>query len=63
VGCYAEPRALDYGAYAKAQDVTAISFEGQGPIYSGVDELAAEGEDWGGAARLNAEAFAAIGAE
>jgi hypothetical protein len=33
------------------------------PIDSSFDELAAEGEDWRGASRLDAEGFAAIGAE
>jgi hypothetical protein len=63
VGRYAEPGALPNRAYAEAQDIAAICFEGERPIDSSFDELAAEGDDWCGAARLEAEAFAAIGAE
>lgn len=52
-----------YRADAKAEGFATIRFEGERWIMSSVDELAAEGEDRRGAARLQAEPGAAVGAE
>jgi hypothetical protein len=52
-----------YRADAKAEGFAAIGVEGKRRIVSGLDELAAEGEDRRGAARLEAEPGAAVGAE